>query len=380
MSGGERVLKALSDMFPQADIYVLVADPKIAGEFRPHKVIPSFLNRVPGVRRFHRHFLPLYPIALEQFDLRQYDLVLSSDSGPAKGVLTPTRACHICYCHSPMRYLWDLYHEYINGKDMGSMTRMVFSAASHYLRMWDVAAAQRVDYFVANSHNVARRINKNYRRDATVIHPPVDVLSANISNQIDDYYLSVGRLVDYKRVDLAIAACNDLRRPLRVVGDGPQYRRLKSIAGPTIEFLGALSDEALKEQYAHCRALLFPGEEDFGIVPVEAQAFGRPVIAYGVGGVLETVRGLTDVDSSEATGIFFQEQSASSMTEAISELERIESQYNPMIARENAERFDISSFKSAMNAFIAAKMEEFRSGMRSGPSSSLQEGLLANTR
>jgi glycosyltransferase involved in cell wall biosynthesis len=301
----------------------------------------------------------LCPLALEQFDVRDYDLVISSESGPAKGVITSSDTLHVSYCHSPMRYIWDMYHEYANGKDMKGLTRFIFRAAAHYLRVWDLASAFRVDHFVANSNNTAARILKHYRRGAVVIHPPVDVASGYLADSVEDYYLAVSRLADYKRTDLAVQACTRLKRPLRVIGIGPQYRRLKEMAGPTVEFLGQLTEAEKNQQYARCRALLFPGEEDFGIVPVEAQSFGRPVIAYGRGGALETVVGLYPGEGASPdyyTGVFFREQSVESLTEAICTFEDVERQFSPSLIRANAERFDTAHFLRAMTVFISDRL------------------------
>jgi glycosyltransferase involved in cell wall biosynthesis len=360
--GGERVVSALLDLFPQADLFALVANDETSARFAPHRVTTSFLQRLPGSRRYHRHMLPLCPLALEQFDLRDYDLAISSESGPAKGVLTLPTTLHISYCHSPMRYIWDLYHEYIRGKDMSGLTRLIFAGIAHYMRIWDFATASRVDFFVANSYNVAGRIRKHYRRNSRVIYPPVDVASGYVANSIGDYYLVVSRLVDYKRTDLAVLACAKLRRRLRVIGTGPQYRRLKELAGPTVEFLGELTDLQLREQYAHCRALLFPGEEDFGIVPVEAQSFGRPVIAYGRGGVLETVHagfaGREPVDGS-CGGIFFGEQTVDSVVDAILAFEAAEDLFSPQVIAHDATRFSTQRFKREMTDFVRSCIEEF---------------------
>jgi glycosyltransferase involved in cell wall biosynthesis len=364
--GGERVVEALLEMFPQADVFALIVDRVWRDStFRSRNVTTSFLQRLPGVTRYYRKLLPLFPYAVEQFCLDKYDLVISSESGPAKGVLTPSHTCHICYCNSPMRYLWDMYHQYRHGKGMGPATRLAFSLSAHYVRMWDVAAAARVDHFVANSRNVASRILKCYRRKATVINPPVLVSAGYVSSEVEDYYLVVSPLVDYKRVDLAIEACNRLRRPLRIIGDGEEYGRLRGSAGPTVKFLGYLSDEEVRKNYAHCRALLFPGEEDFGIVPVEAQSFGRPVIAFGRGGALETVIGGLPTSSfapESSTGVFFAEQSAESLADAIRFFESNETRFSPAFIRGHAERFDVSRFKSEMGAFITQKMIEFRNG------------------
>jgi glycosyltransferase involved in cell wall biosynthesis len=361
--GGERVVEALAEMFPQADIFALIADPALCkATLNAHRVTTSFLQKLPRATRHYRKLLPLFPYALEQFDLRGYDLVLSSESGPAKGVLTSPQTCHICYCHSPMRYLWDLYHQYRSGKRLGPLSRAVFSLSAHYVRMWDVASASRVDYFVANSQNVARRIRKHYRRDSTVIYPPVEVSAGFISETVNDYYLVVSQLVDYKRVDLAIEACNRLRRPLKIIGDGEEYKRLRRMAGPTVEFLGFLSDPEVRERYARCRALLFPGEEDFGMVPVEAQAFGRPVIAYGQGGALESVVSnfaAETFDPQSSTGIFFREQSVDSLVQALQFFESVEGRFSPAFIRKHSERFDAGCFRSAMSSFIQLTLNEF---------------------
>jgi glycosyltransferase involved in cell wall biosynthesis len=362
-AGAEREIAALLEVFPQAELFVLVADEKIATRFAPHRVTTSFLQRLPGSQRFYRHLLPLNPFALEQFDLRGYDVVISIESGPAKGVITSSSTCHINYCNSPMRYIWDMYHEYTNGKEMRGLTRLIFKAVAHYMRMWDLASAFRVDYFIANSNYIAGRIRKFYRRDSAVIYPPVDVAAGYVADSTEDYYLVVGRLVDYKRVDLAVEACNRLKRRLRVVGMGPQYRRLKKLAGPSIEFLGNLPEAQKNEQYARCRALLFPAEEDFGIVPVEAHSFGRPVIAFGRGGALETVRGpFADeegIDSS-CDGIFFAEQTADSLMDAMLVFEASEQAFSPAEIARNSVRFSTQRFKREMADFVAARVHEFR--------------------
>ncbi|MBZ5706798.1 MAG: glycosyltransferase [Acidobacteriia bacterium] len=363
-AGGERVVAALAEMFPQADLFALMADPRaLTPELSAHRLTTSFLQKIPGNRRWYRHLLPLQPIALEQLDVSGYDLILSSESGPAKGVISPAHACHICYCHSPMRYLWDMYHEY--RQNMGPVMRAFFSATAHYIRMWDLASAARVDHFVANSFNVAARIRKHYRRESSVIHPPATITDACVADRTEDYYLVVSRLIDYKRVDLAIAACKRLGRRLRIVGDGDQYKQLRKLAGPGIEFLGYLREPDLHTCYAHCRALLFPGEEDFGIVPVEAQSFGRPVIAYGRGGALETVIGQSADDyflPEKSTGVFFSEQTPESVADAIHLFESAEAKFDPNFIHASAQRFDLSRFKSNMHDLIGQCLEEHRDG------------------
>jgi glycosyltransferase involved in cell wall biosynthesis len=358
--GSEKVLEAVGEVFPQADYYALVIrDGAIPPALRSRRWTTSFAARIPGAKRWYQQLLPIFPFALEQFDLSGYDLVISSESGPAKGVITPPRVCHICYCHTPMRYIWDMYHEYRRG--MNPVARAAFSATAHYLRQWDVSTAARVDHFVANSRHVAARIRKYYRRDSTVIHPPVDVSSGCISDSVDDYYLIVSRMVSYKRVDLAIEACKRMGRRLKIVGTGPEEKRLRRLAGPNIEFTGKLEEDALRECYAHCRAFLYPAEEDFGIVLVEAQSFGRPVIAYGRGGALETVIGLSGSgDAHAASGIFFEEQTVESLCEAIVAFEKTETAFRPEFIRMNSQRFGLERFKQEFAKFTADRLAQFR--------------------
>ena len=368
--GGEQVMDVLAEMFPQADLFCLVADPAtMTPRLRTHRLTTSFLQHVPGARRWYKHFLPLHPLALEQLDLSGYDLVISLESGPTKGVLTHADTCHICYCLSPMRYIWDLYPEY--RRQFGTIVRSVFSLTAHYMRMWDLASAARVDYFGAISETVAARIQKHYKRDSVVIYPPVNVSAGYLVQPQDDYYLVVGRLVDYKRVDLAINTCNQLKRRLRIIGKGDQYQKLRKLAGPTIEFLGHADDQTVRENYARCRALLFPGEEDFGIVPVEAQSFGRPVIAFGRGGALETIIGFTannDQTPATSSGLFFSEQSADSLTDAILQFESIEKEFSPVFIRSNAQRFDVPRFKSEMYDFVGTCLANHGLSQMSVPS------------
>ena len=360
-AGGERVVEAMAEVFPQADLFCLVVDrDTLAPILKTRKLQTSFLQQVPGAIKFHRHFLFLQAIALEQYDLSEYDLVLSSESGPAKGVLTTSKTCHICYCHSPMRYIWQLYPQYLKG--MSPLVKMIFTLTAHYMRMWDYASAARVDYFVANSEYISSQIRKYYGRDNTVIYPPVDTTEGKISKSTGDYYLTVGRLVDYKRVDLAVEACKQLGRPLRIIGSGPQLKELKKLAGPSVQFLGKVSDAELRENLANCKALLFPGEEDFGIVPVEAQSFGRPVIAYASGGILETVRNLEPEESlaQDATGILFPEQTPESLVNAILEFEAREMEFSPIAIREHSFQFDKEVFKHKIAEFVRFAVKDFR--------------------
>ena len=361
-AGGERVIDTIANIFPNADIFTLFVDEqKLPSSLQKRRITASFLDRIPGARKVHRHLLPFYPLAVEMLDLSDYDLVISSDSGPMKGVLTDLNAIHVCYCHSPMRYLWDAYSAYMRG--MSPVMQTIFGLTSHYVRNWDYTAAQRVDYFVANSNYVARRIRKYYRRDSTIIHPPINTAHSFLANQHEDYYLAVGRLVPYKRTDILIGACNKLGRRLLIVGDGPEMKRLKRRAGKQIEFLGEINESQLRDIYAHCRALLFAADEDFGMVPLEAQSYGRPVICYGKGGSLETVRGtynLTGLRSSEdgksLTGTFFKDQSADSLANAILSFEACEDKFVPENIQLHARQFDTSIFVKRLRNYIESVM------------------------
>ena len=353
--GGERVAEILAGMFPQADLFSLVVSPDgLPSSLAQRPVASSILQKIPGAWRFHRHLLPLYPFAVEELDLTPYDLVISSDSGPVKGVITRQDAVHVCYCHSPMRYLWDGYHAYKSG--MPRWARLPFSVAAHYVRNWDYLAAQRVTRFVANSRYIARRINSYYGRESEVIYPPVDVYRGYISEP-SDYYLAAGRLVPYKRTEILIQACNQLRRRLRVLGSGPELNRLRRLAGPTIEFESRVSTDQLWSAYAHCRALLFAAEEDFGMVPVEAQACGRPVIALGRGGSLETIRvpGASRGIPGErpvSTGIFFKEQTPQDVVNAILQFEAGEQTFSPAAIQEHAAGFNTANFVTEFSRLI----------------------------
>ena len=359
-AGGERVFDAIAGMFPTADVFTLFLDKKkFSAALDKHKVITSFLDRIPAAQRAHRHFLPFYPLAVEMLDLSGYELVITSDSGPMKGVLTDSLSTHICYCHSPMRYLWDGHSAYF--RNMSPLTRTIFGLASHYVRNWDYAAAQRVDHFIANSHYVANRIRKYYRRESTIIHPPIDTSQSYPSSKHDNYYLAVGRLVAYKRTDILIDACNKLGRSLVIVGDGPERKKLERRSPKNVAFLGELDDSALRKVYARCRALLFAADEDFGMVALEAQAYGRPVIAFGKGGSLETVVGRFAADGERKnapdtliTGVFFSEQTADSLLKAILSFESCEEIFVPEHIRLHARKFDTSVFVDRMRSYIAS--------------------------
>ncbi|MFC3123604.1 glycosyltransferase [Pseudoroseomonas globiformis] len=353
MRGGEKVLESLCEMFPDADIFTHVYVPdRISDTIRRHKVTTTMIARLPFAHRMYQSYLPLMPLALEQIDLRNYDLVISSESGPAKGVLTRPDALHVCYCHTPMRYIWNMYQDYRDGASRPM--RAVIPFLAHRLRNWDYSSAARVDYFIANSRTVAERINKYYRRPASVVHPPVDLGTFSTTRrdvEADDFYLVAGQLIRYKRVDLAIEACRALGRRLVVIGNGGEHDELARGAGPLVQFLGRVDDHTLRSYYARCRALLFTGEEDFGIVPLEAMACGRPVIAYGRGGATETVvNGLT--------GLLFHEQRVASLVDAIRQFEAMEKGFDPARIAAHAARFSKDEFRRQFLARLEIAMEE----------------------
>jgi glycosyltransferase involved in cell wall biosynthesis len=351
--GGERVAECLLSLFPDAELFTLVASPEGLPEGAKGRTLhTSFLQKIPFGPSHHRHMLPFYPWATEGLDLRGFDLVIVSDAGPVKGVRLDPGAVMICYCHSPMRYLYDGYEQYLAG--MSRLTRLIFRATAGYVRRWDQRAAQRVTHFIANSNYVAERIQLAYGREATVIYPPIDLHRARLA-ATGDHYLCAGRLVGYKRTDLAIEACARLGRRLRVAGTGPEEAKLRRLAaqtGANVEFLGELPTEALWNEYARCRALIFCADEDFGMVPLEAQACGRPVICYGVGGSLETVRGYGDT----LTGIYFPAQTTESLALALQEFEVRETEFFPGTIQAWAKGFATPVFLRRIRDFVLKQM------------------------
>ena len=349
MRGGEKVLEELCRMFPHADIYTHVAVPEALSEtLRAHRIEESFVARLPFARRAYQSYLPLMPRALEQFDLTGYDIVISSEAGPAKGVIPPPDAAHLCYCHSPMRYLWDQYHVYRAGA--GRLTRAAMPLITHRLRQWDVTSAARVDRFAANSTHVAGRIDKYWRRDAAVVHPPVaiDDFAPVPASARGDFYLWAGELAPYKRPELAIEAFRRLGRKLVMIGGPEPVRaRLAASAPKNVTLLGRTDFATLKDHLARARALIFPGEEDFGMVPVEAMASGRPVIAYGRGGARDTV-----IDG--ATGLLFGDQSAAALADAVLrfEAEGLED-VDPAALAKEARRFAPDRFRAGIARELA---------------------------
>jgi glycosyltransferase involved in cell wall biosynthesis len=358
--GGEQVLKAILEIFPDADIFTLVSDPQFARTFLPGSTVTnSYLQSIPFAHKFHTYLLPLMPTALETLDLRGYDVVISSEAGPAKGVLPPLGATHVCYCHSPMRYLWDQFEDYVGPSS--TLAKFFFSAALPRLRVWDFVTASRVDRFAANSHHVQARIKQYWRRDSEVIFPPVDLDRFRANKDRSDYYLITGRHVPYKRIDLAIEACNRLGRRLIITGRGRETRRLRRLAGKTIEFADHCTREDLVKLYENARAFLMTPEEDFGIAPVEAMAAGCPVIAYGRGGSLDTV-------APGISGLLFPHQTVESLIEVICAFERQEKEFRPEQIRDHAEQFDRKHFKVKFEAFVMSAL-----GSSASPRSDLLE-------
>jgi len=340
--GAERVIEAMHGLWPDAPIFTSVYDPASTLEcFAQMDVRTSFLQQFKWAReaKTHKYALPFYAMAFEQHDIRGFDAIISNTTSFAKGVITDPECCHICYCHTPSRFAWR-YHEYIAQGSYSKRHRRVLPFIVHWLRTWDLGAAGRVDFFLSNSYNIARRVRKYYGRDSEVLYPPVEAHRFHIApNPTADYFLVVSRLQIYKRVDLAIQACTKLGLPLKVVGGGPELDRLKAMAGPTVEFLGRVPDGQVETIFANCKAFFFPGEEDFGIAPLEAMASGRPVIAFRAGGATETV-----VDGK--TGVFHDEQTVESVIDAIQRVQTMPT--DPQAIRTHAERFDVSAFQARL--------------------------------
>lgn len=353
MGGAERVLEVLHEVFRTAPIYTSIYSPRlVAASFQRMDVRTSFMQRLPLVARHHQPFLPLYPLAFEQFDLSGYDVVLSMSSAWAKGVVTRPETCHVCYCLTPMRWAWTPW-EYTAAERINPLARCLLPLVLSWLRMWDMASAQRVDFFATTSQAVAQRIRKYYRREPAIIHPPVNTRRFEPSPAgHDDYFLIVSRLVPYKRIDLAVEAFNRLRLPLRIIGGGRDAARLRSLAGPTVELLGPQPDAEIRRHFQRCRAFLFPGEEDFGITPLEAQAAGRPVIAFGGGGALETVR-------EGETGLFFNEPTPDSLAAAVETFLRLPpTHFRPESVARHAATFDTEVFKERIRRHVEESWEQ----------------------
>ena len=352
LGGAERVIQTLHALYPQAPIFTSFVDLKaLPDEFQRMDIRTSYMQKLPTfLKKRSDKLLPLYMFAFQDFDLSEYDMVISSSYVAAKSILTPSTTCHICYCHTPMRFAWDLYPEYMRG-GANRFTKAAVRVLLQYFRLWDVQTSNNVDYFISNSQIIRQRISKHYRRSAEVIPPPVETSRFSPAEASEDeYYLAVSRLVPYKRIDLAVEAFNKLGLKLVVIGSGREEKRLRAMAGPSVRILGWQPDEEVARYLTGAKGLIFPGEEDFGILPVEAQAAGCPVIAYGKGGALETV-------IANRTGVFFPEQNADSIVEAVERFERISFDRNAIAA--HAREFDEKVFSRRVDDFVKKSYDDF---------------------
>lgn len=359
--GAERVLEEMLHVFPQADLYTMIENlPEGQRDWLGgREPTTSFVQRLPFGKRHYRYYLPLMPLAVEQFDLSGYDLILSSSYAVAKGVITGPDQLHVSYVHSPVRFAWDLQHQYLKEANMLRGLKSWFVRWTlHNLRIWDLRTINGVDAMLANSHFVARRIQKVYRRPSTVIYPPVDVSAFSLREAKEDFYLTASRLVPYKRIDLIVEAFLEMPdKRLVVIGDGPEMPKIRAKAGPNVQLLGYQPFDRLRDHMQRARAFVFAAEEDFGIVPVEAQACGTPVIAYGKGGVLETVRGL---EHPQPTGVFFPEQITLSLCRAVETLETHNHRFRPAQIRQHALSFGRERFQQELRGFVATQWRSFQ--------------------
>ncbi|MGV3504252.1 MAG: glycosyltransferase family 4 protein [Adhaeribacter sp.] len=348
IGGAEKVLQEIHTGFP-GDIYTLMKnDEALKGSyFAGLPLHTSFIQNLPFAKTKYRNYLPLFPMAIEGFDLSDYELVISSSYAVAKGVLTNSKQLHICYCHSPVRYAWDLYFQYLKESNLQSgFKSLLVKCTLHYLRMWDLSTANRPDYYIANSHFVARRIKKLYNQDSTVIYPPVDTSRFTLEEQKEDFYLTASRMVPYKKIDLIVAAFTAMPdKKLVVIGDGPDFKKIQAKAGPNVELLGYQEFALLREKMQKAKAFVFAAEEDFGITPVEAQACGTPVIAFRGGGATETI-------VAGQTGLFFDRQTVSSLVEAVNAFEKQVGMFKPAAIRQQAEKFSTVVFQKKFSDFI----------------------------
>lgn len=367
IAGSEKVVEQILLLYPQADVFVVYADPdtvKSTSFLAGRRITSSFIQHLPGAKRSYRSYLPLMPLAIEQFDLSGYDVVISSAHAVAKGVLTGPDQLHISYVHSPIRYAWDLQHQYLreSGMDRG-LKGCLAKWLLHKIRIWDYRTATGVDHFIANSRFIGRRIHKVYGRNSEVIYPPVDVNAFEFFAEKQDYYLTASRLVPYKRMDLIVQAFAQMPdKKLVVIGDGPDMQKLRLLSSPNVTLLGYQPFSELKRHMQQAKAFVFAAEEDFGITPVEAQACGTPVIAYGKGGSLETV--VDSPDCTKATGIWFREQSVDSLVHAVHRFESLPHPIDPKVCRMHAERFSIDRFQSEFAQYVEGRWADFRKKVR----------------
>ena len=352
MRGGEKVLEALLELFPDADIYTHVYNPEsMPKSITSHNVYTSYIQKLPFSKKLYQKYMPLMPRALSEFDLQKYNLVISSESGPAKGIIPNPDAYHVCYCHSPMRYLWDMYHEYFRKSNL--IVRFFMKRLIPGLRLWDTVSSNQVDHFIANSGYIAKRIKRCYNRNASIVYPPIEIENyLAVERKPGDFYLFFGQLTGYKRADLAIEACISSKRKLIVAGAGMKKSEIRRYEkSGYVTFMGRISDDEKRELYASARALLFPGIEDFGIIPVEAQASGCPVIAFRGGGARETI-----IENS--TGVFFNDQTAASLAESINRFEAMEAGgafINRELFTEHVKQFSRKVFKEKISKIITER-------------------------
>ena len=355
--GAEKVVKSFVNINPGFDVFGLIdfLSDEDRKEIISGKIVKtSFIQKLPTAKSNHRKFLPLFPLAIEQFDLSKYDVILSSSASIAKGVLTTSNQLHVCYCHSPMRYAWDLYQQYLREANLKSGLKGIFAKyLLHNMRNWDVCTANRVDFFIANSQYIAKRIRKIYNKEATVIYPPVNIEDFELHEQKENFFLVASRMVPYKKIDVIVEAFSQMPdKKLVVIGDGPEYLKIKKLATKNIELLGFQPFSVLKKYMQQAKAFVFAAEEDFGIVPVEAQACGTPVIAFGKGGCLETV-------IPNVTGLFFYQQTPSAIIKAVEEFEKNVEKFNPTEIRNHALQFGAERFEKEIKQFLEQKLENF---------------------
>jgi glycosyltransferase involved in cell wall biosynthesis len=352
MGGAEKTLQSIWQLYP-SPIYTLIKDQKGLAKtfFSDKKIHTSFLQKFPCASKHYRNYLPFFPLAVEQFDLTDFEVIISSSHTVAKGIMARPHQLHICYCHTPMRYAWDLYHHYI--EELKGLKKRVAPFILHYLRNWDAASVPRVDHFIANSHYISQRIKKNYNRESTVIHPPVAIDLIPFREHKEEFYLTVSRLVPYKKIDLIVESFGHMpEKKLVVIGDGPELLKIKSKAKKNIEVLGYQSDAIVRDYLSKAKAFVFAALEDFGIAPVEAQAAGTPVIAFGKGGALETV-------VENITGTFFFDQTPESLIEAIEKFESHRDRFEPLMIKQHAEKFSAHRFRREFKQFVDQKIQEF---------------------
>jgi len=371
MRGGEKCLEVICKLYPSADLYTLIHIPgKVSPEIESHPIHTSLIQNLPFAKSKYRYYLPLMPFAIEAFDLKGYDLILSSSHCVAKSVKPGPNSLHICYCHTPMRYVWDQFNQYFGKGKSSWLSTKVMKLIRPWLQRWDTKTSQRVNYFIANSRHVQKRIKKYYGKEAVIIHPPVDteLFTPEKTREKEDYFLIVSAFAPYKRLDLAVQAFNQLGLPFLVIGEGQDSKRLKKLAQSNIQFKGWLDNSQIRSHFAKCRGFVFCGEEDFGITLLEAQAMGRPVIALGRGGALETVipdnktwipeTEIPESLTSKPTGVFFYEQTSDAVIKAIQNFESIESQFDSNAIRSHAQKFDLSVYTERIKSFIEKKIEQ----------------------